>query len=401
MVIPQLEFGGAERDFCKLSLELSRQHKVYVCVFNKKHNIDFPFGGSLLYLSVDEGKNVFQKVENFVRRVLALKSIKRKYSIHTTISYLEGANYINILSRSGDQVIISSRGSQLYDETIKGVIGWFRKKILIKKLYPRADKIVALSHGIKKELTDFYKVPDRKVYIIRNYFDIKDISQKANEAVDDNLTSFFEKFIICTAGRLAPEKGYFHLINIISEVRKHQDDIKLLIIGDGALRNELFDQGAQLRLNPYAPWEKRYSANMDDCHLLFTGYQSNPYKLMRESNLFTITSSSEGGPNILSEAMICGVPVVSVDCPSGPREKISMELKRPIVDITQAEYSEYGVLMPTLNKSNIEQATQEWVEVILNLVENKDVLKKYAERANQMISNYDISQLGEKWKKVI
>ncbi len=221
MVIPQLEFGGAERDFCKLSLELSRQHKVYVCVFNKKHNIDFPFGGSLLYLSVDEGKNVFQKVENFVRRVLALKSIKRKYSIHTTISYLEGANYINILSRSGDQVIISSRGSQLYDETIKGVIGWFRKKILIKKLYPRADKIVALSHGIKKELTDFYKVPDRKVYIIRNYFDIKDISQKANEAVDDNLTSFFEKFIICTAGRLAPEKGYFHLINIISEVRKH------------------------------------------------------------------------------------------------------------------------------------------------------------------------------------
>lgn len=401
MVIPQLKFGGAERDFCKLSIELAKQHRVYVCVFNREHDIDFPFGGSLLDLSVGGGGNILQKARNFIRRVKALKSIKRKFSIHTTISYLEGANYVNVLSRSNDKVIISARGSQLYDETIKGITGWFRKNVFIRLLYPKADKLIALSYGIKKELIDYYKIPDYRIYIIRNYFDIRDIERKSNDDIDNHLVNFFNNFVICTAGRLAPEKGYFRLIDIVSEARKHRTNIKLLIIGDGILRYRLFDHAIQSGLNPCAPWDKERSTNIDDCHLLFTGYQSNPFRFIAKSNLFTITSSSEGGPNILSEAMICRVPVVSVDCPSGPREKISTKLDRPIIKIIQAEYSDYGILMPTLDQDSISQSTQEWVKVILSLAANKDILTKYADRASQMISNYDISLLGEEWEKVI
>ena len=401
MVIPQLSFGGAQRDFSKLSVELAKQYKVYVCIFNREENIDFPFGGFLIDLSVEGGGNIFQKTKNFAQRTKALNQLKRQYNIHTTISYLEGANYINILSRSDDQIIISARGSQLHDETITGLIGWLRRNILIKLLYPKADKIVALNYGIKKELTDNYKISHQRIHVIKNYFDITDIQKKSSEGVDACLADFFNNFVICTAGRLAPEKGYNYLIDIVSQIRTFRDDVKLLIIGDGGLKYELFEHASQSGLHPCALWDNHWHTKVSDSHLLFAGFQANPFKYIAKSNLFAITSSSEGGPNILSEAMICHVPVISVDCPSGPREKISTEASRPVVNIVKAEYSKYGILMPVLNQTNNEEAIQEWVQVILKLIDDKKILKRYAERASQMMSKYDISLMSRKWEKMI
>ncbi|WP_277476816.1 glycosyltransferase [Catalinimonas alkaloidigena] len=400
LVIPNLGFGGAQRDFSKLSIELAKKYCIYVCVFNKIGGVDFPLGGKLIDMSVSGGGSVFKKLLNFIKRVKKLKAIKQAYEIDATISYLEGANYVNVLSKSNDKIIISIRGSQQYDETIKGFLGWLRKNIFIKLLYSRADKLVALNYGISKELTDIYKINADKVNIIRNYFDLEEIRIKSKENLSGELANFFDGFIICTAGRLAPEKGYFHLMNVVAEVRKVKANIKLLIIGDGPLKYQLFEYAKQLGLKPYAEWNERHPFSIDETQLLFTGYENNPFKFIAKSQLFTITSSSEGGPNILSEAMICNVPVISVDCPSGPREKLSKNCERPSKSITKAECSDYGILMPVFEQNN-RQPIQEWIRVISELVDNKDILSRYVKRANQMIARYDISLMSKAWEKVM
>jgi glycosyltransferase involved in cell wall biosynthesis len=110
--------------------------------------------------------------------------------------------------------------------------------------------------------------------------------------------------VIIAAGRLAPWKGFSDLIYAIRELslRRH---IRLLILGDGPLRVELSALIVDLGLQ-------------DMVKLL--GYVNNPLKFFKRADVFALSSYVEGLPNVLVEAMMCGLTPVSTDCPTGPRE---------------------------------------------------------------------------------
>lgn len=403
LLIPSLEFGGAQRSLTQLSLLLSEYQDVFLVVFNLDSGISFNYGGKIISLNIPGGKNFLSKMYYFLCRCYKVRKLKEKHGIDASISYMDGANLVNILSRGKEKVIISVRGSQLHDETIRGVIGFLRLRILIPFLYRFADKIVALNKGIERELITIASVPKDKIKVIYNYYEVSEIEEKAIEGLPPEVMSIFKNKVIITAGRLAPEKGYQYLIEVFAELKKRRDDcIHLVILGDGNFRASLILKARELGLKYYATWESTYASKT--CHnesaVFFLGYQENPFKFLSRSSVFTLTSSSEGGPNILSEAMACGVPIVSVDCPSGPREKLYSEYTLAS-QINKAEYADFGILMPMLNNHLKRDSINEWVETLSMILDDTKLQKDYIIKGKKRIANFNKELVAKEWLNVI
>ncbi|MCX7948427.1 MAG: glycosyltransferase, partial [candidate division WOR-3 bacterium] len=278
------------------------------------------------------------------------------------ISMLERANYVNTSSStiSKHKSIISVRMSQL-----SGRAKIHPYNLLNRFLYPRADYVVVVSKGIGRELERFYGVKAEKIKVIYNPLDLSLIQEKLKE----NLGRYEEMFafpVIITAGRLTKPKGQWYLLRIFKELRKYYKDLKLVILGDGELKDYLYNLSLDLGLKTFMWGRNEFRVEYD---VFFLGFQKNPFKFISRAKLFVFPSLWEGFPNALGEAMACGVPVISSDCRSGPREILAPNML-PEHQTTEPEFTEYGVLMPVFDgkfkTSNepITEAEKKWIDTI-------------------------------------
>ena len=116
-------------------------------------------------------------------------------------------------------------------------------------------------------------------------------------------------------GRLTEQKDFATLIAAFARVRSQRES-RLIILGDGGLRDELIAQATTLGV---------------EAHIALPGFQSNPWAWMSKAAVFALSSRWEGSPNTLTEAMALGIPVVSTDCPSGPRELLDAGRLAPLL----------------------------------------------------------------------
>jgi glycosyltransferase involved in cell wall biosynthesis len=400
LLIPELGFGGAQKSISNLSIEFSKLHNVFLCVFNNDFGTVFPVGGEILQLDVKGGKNFFQKALFFRKRILQLKKIKKENKIDVTISFLEGADYINILSRiKNEKIIISIRGSKSGDKEIKGLLGWIRRKILMYNLYKRADRIVAVSEGIRKELIENYRIKENKIITIYNFYNINKLTEKSKEQIDEKYLPIFEnKNTLINYGRLHVQKNFPALIKILTSLKKDGVDVKLVIIGDGPEKDNLLEYARSKGLKIYSCWDNQEINYGSDIY--FLGYDLNPLKFVRHSTLFTFTSSWEGFPNSLTEAMIVGIPVLAADCPTGPREILAPHTGINYTTF-KSEYAEYGVLMPMLIDPEKEEKIQEWTKVIKHFLANESLRTSYKKKAQERAQYFEESNLILQWLKLI
>lgn len=391
LIIPEMMVGGAQRSLSKLSLEFAKDHDTWLVIFNRGDAVAYPFGGELVSLDVAGSNSLFTKARSFFQRIRALKNIKKKLRIDISISFLEGADYVNVLSRISEKVILSVRGSKRYDENIKGRFSWLRNKILIPWLYRKADRIVSVNHGIATELRTYYRLGSSRIDVIGNFYNSEEISNQAQEPKDEKLERLYKNRILITSGRLAREKGLRKLIEVFGKLKAEAIDLRLVLVGDGPEKKELITLANALNL--------RVSTGPDfdeTADVLILGNQINVYKFLHGATLYLMNSSSEGFPNGLAEAMICGVPVVAADCPYGPREILEPNILFP-ASLPKPHLSQFGILMPMLvTESDITM----WTDTLRDILSKEDKRLQLAEGARERIGLFDPPSMIAKWYEI-
>lgn len=193
------------------------------------------------------------------------------------------------------------------------------------------------------------------------------------------------------------------MLRVFKALKEKHKDLKLVILGEGELKDYLVGLSEELGLKTYV-WDR--DALSESFDVYFLGFQKNPFKFMARSKLFVFPSLWEGFGNVLVEAMACGVPVVSSDCRGGPREILA-----PNTDFhyqtQKPEFAEYGVLMPVFEikyktaNEPLEEREIMWVETIDKLLEDESLRKHYSEKAKQRAEDFKIEKIVQKWKEVL
>ncbi len=167
-------------------------------------------------------------------------------------------------------------------------------------LYPRADRVLALTRPGRDDLVADYRVsPERCVALAANA-----VLTPAMLARIDATPREVEPGLVVAVGRLSPEKGFDTLLEAMARLRD-RTPMRLVIAGEGAERAMLAARIASLGLGGT---------------VTLTGFTADPIALLRRAALFVSSSTHEGFGNAIVEAMACGVPVVASDAPHGPRE---------------------------------------------------------------------------------
>jgi Glycosyltransferase len=392
-LLNSLAGGGAEMVAVRLS-EYLPVTKGGLLERDVKDKTDKP----ILFLSKHSTKtNPIIKTLSIPTYAYKLSDFIEKNSL--VVSFLERANFVNIISKlfKKHKAIISVRMDQQ-----TGHVG-LRKlnKLLVRILYPKANLIIAVSYGVKQSLINL-GLEEEKIKVIYNPYPIDEIRELAREPLG-SYEEIFKEPVLITAGRLTKQKGQWYLIRVFKALKEKHKDLKLVILGEGELKDYLVKLSEELGLKTYV-WDRDELSESFDVY--FLGFQKNPFKFIARSKLFVFPSLWEGFPNALVEAMTCGVCVVSSDCRSGPREILA-----PNTDFNyqtqKPEFAEYGILMLVfeVKYKNANEPLDEreimWVETIDKLLEDENLRKNYSEKAKQRAEDFRIEKIVQEWKEVL
>ncbi len=365
--------GGAERLVSILLSQLKKEYNITLVMV---------YAGSVYTIPKDikiiELGNVDDMCENGFLKLLRLfwmpfkyKKICKENKTDISFSFLNRANYINILSKligNKSKVIISERAmpSLQHASGVQGTINRF----LIKNLYPHADMVTANSDGNVLDLKRNFGI--NNVQILNNMFDLNMIKQLSNETVKISFQN--TRFTFITVGRLDNGKNHKIIIEAIKDI-----DANLIIVGDGKLKASLQEL------------IKKYDLESKVC---LVGFDNNPYKYMKISDCFVFTSLHEGFPNVLIEAMVCGLPIISTDCKSGPREILAPSSEVDYQMSDGIETGEYGILIPTNNKLSL-------IKAMKTIIKDKSLLKNYQKSSSRRGENFSVDKIITEYKEIL
>lgn len=383
IVIHKLYGGGAEHAACNLSLFLQDHCSVSLVAFDAR-NAAYPHAGHTLDLGVPAARNLLERALLLPKRVHRLRKIKRSGNIDVSIALLPGPSMASALSRrKGEKTVMSVRNYLSMQEGARGL-----SALKTRFTASISDCIVAVSRMAALDLHQNYHVPQEKIRVIYNSVDPARLSYDC-----DKNAPWLQSDgpLIVTMGRLHGQKGHWHILRAMKEVVKEHPDAKLLILGDGEYKERLEALAQQLGI------EK---------NVFLPGYVVSPHGFVRRADLFVLTSLYEGMPNAMLEAMACGIPVISTDCPSGPREILA-----PDTSITQvaqeAEHAQYGILLPPLDKGSfnaddpLSPAETALAKSVSQMLSDDDMRAQYAQKAACRAADFAPDAIARQWLSLI
>lgn len=175
---------------------------------------------------------------------------------------------------------------------------------LMRRLYARADGVIAVSQGVADDMHAFYGLPPDDIAVLYNPVVTPEIAERARAVPDHPWFEGAGPPVVLAAGRLHPQKDFATLIRAIAKLRD-TTAVRLIIVGEGDERAALEALVGELGL---------------EGEVSLPGFVPNPFAYMSRATVFALSSRWEGLPGALIQAMACGCPVVATDCRSGPAE---------------------------------------------------------------------------------
>jgi glycosyltransferase involved in cell wall biosynthesis len=294
--IPSIEDGGVEKNLFLIANYLVNKIPSLILITSSIDKKKF-FSKKIIF------STIYFKFFNFYKRypkyffcgfLLILNIIKYKRNV-VVFAFQANIYAIIICKLLGVNIITRSNTSPH---------GWNKsslKQFFFNFFFKKTDLIVVNSFEFKKQMDREYSVETK---VILNPFDFNYIKKKSLENVKNN---FFKKnnLKLINIGRLVDQKDQITILKAIKLVLKKNKNIQLIIVGKGEKKAEL---------NNYIFRNKMQS------YIKLVGYQDNPFKYIRTSDLFILSSKYEGLPNALIESMFLKKSVISSDCPTGPEE---------------------------------------------------------------------------------
>lgn len=188
----------------------------------------------------------------------------------------------------------------------------------MRRWYPRAEATIAPSAGVAEDLATLARVPRERLHVIPNPVVTRSLQARAAESPD---TAWLEDDraqeipVILGTGSLEPRKDFATLLRAFARLRR-QRPARLIILGEGRERASLQALAEELGI-------------AED--LQMPGFEANPYAWMARANVFALTSRREGSGAVLVEALACGTPAVTTDCPTGPADILGHGAYGPVV----------------------------------------------------------------------
>lgn len=282
--------------------------------------------------------------------ILPLISYLRRRRPKALVSAGESVNLVAVtackLSGSGTRSVVTVRNSPT--ELPSQRRGLFRRNMhhVSRWAYPKADAVVAVSRGIANELRSSVGLEQDEIDVIYNPVVGPDLGRLATQPLDDPWFDADAPPVIMGVGRLHPQKDFPTLIRAFALVRTKMP-CRLMILGEGDERDRLTDLARSLCVSD---------------HVRLPGYVKNPFAYLARARLFVLSSRFEGLPGALIQALACGCPVVSTDCPSGPREILDDGFYGPLVKVGEVENLADAMMAqldaPAVSSALIERANE-------------------------------------------
>ena len=300
LYVPSLNGGGAERVMLDLATGLvDRGIRVdLVLVRAEGHFLDLvPEGVRLIDLNSHRTAASLFKLAGYLRR-------ERPVALLSTLTQASVIALVAKLMLRGKLRVVTRIANTFSEELASGS---FKHKLalqLLKRLFPVADGIVAVSQGVADDLQALVSNMSDKVMTVYNPIVHPQIAMQSQTPAEHVWFACGAAPVILSAGRLTTVKDHVTLLKAFALVSLKRR-ARLVILGDGSERETLLELAERLQLSE---------------HVYLPGFKTNPFTYMSKAGVFVLSSRYEGFPNVLVQAMACGTPVVSTNCRSGPSE---------------------------------------------------------------------------------
>ena len=341
--------GGAERVITQLASHFAAAGYKSILVTSFVDKWEYHVADNVERVSLEQAQNIQSKIMRNITRIWKLRQLCKQKKPAVVISFMAEPNIRAICATIGLKTknIISVRNAP--EKEYAGRIGWFISKVIL----PFADGCVFQTEQAK---TWFPIKLQRKSIIIYNEVATRFFLTERQGPYKD----------IVTLGRLTTQKNHELLIRAFKKIEDKYPTDKLLIYGEGELRDKLSNLIVSLELQE---------------RVVLMGQTSDVFSVLKSAKVFVLSSNYEGMPNALMEAMAVGVPSIATDCPCGGPKKL-------------IDNGHDGLLIPPGDIVSLSEA-------IDSLLCNSTLAQRLSFKAKKKARSYHPRIIFNKWKDYI
>ena len=348
--IPSIESGGVEKNLFYISDYLLKK-KIDLYIITANNNKKKFFNNKIKFISPRNNKwnNSSRLIKTLICFGLLLSRLPTRnislFSFQSNISAI-------ILSK-----ILGLKITIRLNTSTDKYINNYTKFFLFKLCYSMCDNIIVNSLEFKKNLKKILKLNSIAIY--------NPIKRNDKKKIAIRYFSKFKGLKILSIGRLTDQKDQITILKALNILNQKKINFRFFLIGGGIKMNDLRNY---IKIN-----------NLSN-RVRLTGFKINAFKYIESSDLFILSSKFEGLPNVLIEAQVRGVPIISSDCSSGPKEIL--------------QNGRLGILFKVGNFVSLSK-------FIINFYNNKKIALKKAKQAKKFLYRYDYEKNLDKYYKII